>query len=59
MDNDDKFKKPEHVKARTWDQHLDWMKVMSEQVATNIQKDTARQQKNSSSNAKQDKPPSS
>jgi len=33
-----KYKKPDHVKDYLWRQHLDWMKVVGEQVEENIKK---------------------
>ncbi len=35
-------KKPEEVKKEVWDQHLQWMAVMSKQVARNLKAHRAR-----------------
>ena len=38
----DKYSKPENLKDEVWDQHLDWMDVMSKQVSENYERHLAR-----------------
>ena len=38
----DKLKKPENLKEEVWDQHLDWMDVMSKTLTQNYQRHLAR-----------------
>lgn len=37
-----KLKKPQNLKEEVWDQHLDWMDVMGQQVEQNYSRHLAR-----------------
>ena len=43
-----KLKKPQNLKEEVWDQHLDWMDVMGQQVEQNYSRHLARVKKDAS-----------
>jgi hypothetical protein len=47
--DDDKLKKPAHVKAHIWHQHLNWLDVLGKQVEENIKRRKAQSERENAS----------